>query len=630
MKTTPTVVAFPLAVAVAAISALFAGCDTGGNSASSSTPLPLTQEGAVPAVPDPVEVYVMKVDGQPRLLTMLSDDPMWAWAPDDDHAALITDLRTGPATIHVISVKAGTETATVDIAGFPRNFTWSPNGEWLAWETLDLHAIVLEVMRADGTDRQQLASNDAYTWAQYGVVFGWKDDHTLLATVWEDPNSILFEFDVVSGSKREVGLQPAGATAAELSQDASRVVFVVSGSLWVMDVSDGNLRQVLSDAHLFNDASWSPDGSQIAYEAGGSEDIRGTYILDVASGASRKLGGSAAQFDHVRGWSPDGGTVLVDRSDCPGTHLPCPGSLPELVLIPVAGGDENVISGDAFHFLSPNGAAVAFEKDGLQVAQIPSGSARQVMAANPDWQFNLLGWSPDGQWFAFARSHSVGSRQFEVNADGSGLTRLEDIEGTATPIPRAVNVPSPNGMRVAVLLMQLYIQDADGSHAVPVDELLGGEVSWSPDSNHLVYTSCVNTECDSSPLLLVSADGSISKALTKGSPPDLGPTFSPDGQQVAFVRVAHDTEEVMTIDLNTGEEKTLFTIGRGRWLDVDGPVWSPDGSMLAFREQGVGTYVIKTDGSGGHQVVAVDQWHGYLTGLRWQSNSTLYFVSTWR
>jgi Tol biopolymer transport system component len=374
--------------------------------AVAGTPLPVSQE-------DPVDVYAMNVDGQPRLLATVSSVPRFSWAPDDDHAALVTDITSRSGRIHVISVKDGTDIVAIDVAGNPTKFAWSPNGDWLAWESASQYDTTLEAMRVDGSDRQELAS-DSNSWPEQGVVFGWKDDDTLLATVWEQPNSILYEFDLASGTKHEVATQPQ-ASWAEVSRDASRVIFVATGeqqgcslrgylySLWTMDVLDGSLHQVLPDTCQLNSASWSPDGSQIAYGVGASDDTRGTYILDLASGASRKLSSSSTFFDHPQGWSSDGNMILVYRNQCP-TQWDCPGPSSELVLVSVRNGDETVISINPSYLLSQDGGYLAFDKSGLQLLQLASGTAQQAMAADPDWRFTLLGWSPDGQWFAFARS----------------------------------------------------------------------------------------------------------------------------------------------------------------------------------------------------------------------------------
>ncbi|MGD0116022.1 MAG: hypothetical protein ABSC13_08480 [Dehalococcoidia bacterium] len=379
------------------------------------TPLPVNED-------DPVQVYVMNVDGQPQLVTTLNDSLSWAWAPDDDHAALVTDIANYSARVHVISVKGRTDIVNVGIAGRPRRLAWSPDGEWLALESSTADTMTVEAMRADGSDRRQLASGA--DGPEYGEVFAWAGNSTLVATMWEGAASDktglptdqqLFEFDLARGSERQF-TQPKDAAVAEVSRDASRVVFVVSGgqqgcpygefaaSLWVMDVSDGSLHQVLPDTCQLNSASWSPDGSQIAYAVGTTDDTAGTYILDTASGISRKIDSTPALFDRVELWS-QGDSILVQRSRCTAGEA-CPYGPIELVAVPVGEGNEENVADGPLYQCSPSGGAVAIHSNGLQIVRVP-GTVHQVMAGDPSWNVSALGWSPDGEWFAFARSRAT-------------------------------------------------------------------------------------------------------------------------------------------------------------------------------------------------------------------------------
>ena len=609
-----------------------------GLSAQMGTPLPLTQDGAIPAVPDPVEVYVVKTDGgDPKLVTVLSGVPMWAWSPDDDHAALITDITDHSARVNVISVEAGTAIATADIAGYPQTVEWSPTGGWLAWKSGTQDGSTLEAMRADGSGRQELTTAPGYGTGSITVI-GWTPDDRLLVTRWEEgSDSELLQFDPASGGKRRVAALPEWAQPAGLSKDASQMAFIVGAGdigcaegsafgLWVVDLATSDLRQVPPDTCGLASATWSPDGAKLAYSVETNDDARGTYALDVASGASRKLGGSETFFDYVRGWLPDGTGVLVDRSNCPVMGFCYPGSS-QLVLIPSAGGDEKVIANDVWHVLSPDGAAAAFDKDGLQIDQIPNGPSREAMASDSDWQFNLLDWSPDGQWFSFARSHSRGFRQFEVNADGSGLKRLEDLSNWPDMPPwDDGEVPSPDGSKVALLGDPLQIRDAQSGNQVSVDGIHGGQAAWSPDGERLVFATCPLTSEGASPIHLVDADGTGLKQLTDGSSRDCFPTISPDGKSVACVRLK-DLEQVITLDIDSLEEKTLLAIDPGQGPANDWPAWSPDGKLLALNIESGGIYVIKADGSGGQEEVAGDWFGGQYVGVRWQSDSRLYFVS---
>ena len=231
----------------------------------------------------------------------------------------------------------------------------------------------------------------------------------------------------------------------------------------------------------------------------------------------------------------------------------------------------------------------------MQFDQIPDGPSRQAMAADSDWQFNLLNWSPDGQWFSFTRAHSRGDRQFEVNADGSGLKRLDDLDGwNDWPAWDEGEVPSPDGSKWAVLGDPLQIKDAQSGSVVPVDEIHGGQASWSPDGKTLVFAPCSLTDEGPSDIYLVNADGTDLKQLTNGSSHDCEPVFSPDGQRVAFVREQDDTEQVVVLDLNTSgrPRSSLPRRSRAEWAMLASMVSGRQAARLVVQSMGI--YVIKS------------------------------------
>jgi TolB protein len=215
-----------------------------------------------------------------------------------------------------------------------------------------------------------------------------------------------------------------------------------------------------------------------------------------------------------------------------------------------------------------------------------------------------------------------------VNADGSGLKRLDDLSDWPDMPPwDDGEVPSPDGGKVAVLGNPLQINDAQGGNQVSVDGVHSGQASWSADGKTLVFATCPLTSEGASTIYLVAADGTGLRQLTDGSSRDCQPVFSPDGQSVTFVRVRDKVEQVVALDLGTLEERVLFSIDVTYGYDGDWPAWSPDESLIALSIQGMGIYVVKTDGSGAQQVVTTDWFGGQFVGLRWQSNSRLYFVS---
>jgi TolB protein len=98
----------------------------------------------------------------------------------------------------------------------------------------------------------------------------------------------------------------------------------------------------------------------------------------------------------------------------------------------------------------------------------------------------------------------------------------------------------------------------------------------------------------------MSVDGKSSYALT-ASPKDTSPVWSPDGSKVAFIHFQHDHWEIYVVDVNSGQQTRLTHTPA--WPDgvpsLDGwaahsvsPAWSPDGHYIAFLTDRTGEWEI--------------------------------------
>ena len=133
------------------------------------------------------------------------------------------------------------------------------------------------------------------------------------------------------------------------------------------------------------------------------------------------------------------------------------------------------------------------------------------------------------------------------------------------------------------------------------------------DGNYEIYT--------------MDSDGNNPTRLTFNEAPDAAPTWSPKGQQIAFVSYRDDNKnggerntEIYVMDAD-GKNQRRLTHHPG----LDGyPYWSPDGSQIAFEstrgakegERKLEIYVMNVDGSNVKQVTDV----GFASRPRWSPN----------
>jgi len=193
--------------------------------------------------------------------------------------------------------------------------------------------------------------------------------------LWKRPRRIS-----VADNVRDFGLSPKG----------ERALFVARGDVFSAPIEKGRTRNLTRSSDA-NDrvASWSPDGTQIAYisDADGEDEI---WLIDQnGSEPARQLtdGHSARLFDLA--WSPDGDRIAFTDY------------LGRLSVVTVADGTEVLVADDIRGAIrdfewSPNGGHLGFSLNNeagvsrIHIWSVSDGKLRQVSsdhfeAANPSW-----------------------------------------------------------------------------------------------------------------------------------------------------------------------------------------------------------------------------------------------------
>jgi len=382
------------------------------------------------------------------------------------------------------------------------------------------------------------------------------------------------------------------------------IAFEYGSDLWVVGRSGGPARRLTATPGVETEPQFSPDGSRIAFTAtvAGNTDV---YVVAATGGDPKRLTYHPA-LDAVRAWTPDGRRVIFasDRDTAPHAHfrlwtIELNGGMPEPLPMPRA------YTG----VFSPDAQRIAYEE--FSVAMFPPWAQNQASQwrhhrggrTHPirimklsDHSVEQLPWSNSNDstpmwigntvYFLSDRNHTVNLFSYRLDTKAlTQLTRHEDFD-----------IMSGSGGPDAIVYEQagyIHIVDAKTGQSRRLAIEVTGDFAWARPQFKKVAGMIRSAELSPTgvravfeargEIFTVPADKGDYRNLTQTSGAhDRNPVWSPDGSQIAW------------FSDNGGEYRLMLGdpmgITKPRAVELPSSAffssltWSPDGKQLLFQD----------------------------------------------
>ncbi len=382
---------------------------------------------------------------------------------------------------------------------------------------------------------------------------------------------------------------------------------------------------------LEDSPSFSPDGKYVAFISD-STGSRQVWLRLLAGGPPLQItNGSGAHLEPR--WSQDSSSIIYLTPPPEGNAQ---GTLWEVSAL--GGAPRQLVSSMSGADVSHDGKRLTFfrlnnNETQLIVSDRDGSDPRVVMHAVTTFSYRQPRWSPNDSEIAYLHNQENWADDIYVVAAGGGAPRRVTNEST----------------------------------------LMGG-LAWSPDGDHLVYSTSRGSTLLYLPTLhlwQISKSGREVRELTFGESADENPDvdrngrivvsrkhmgfdiwkFPVDGEPAENVRrgerVTHQTGQVQTPSLDPSDREMAYLSDSGGhgnlWVMALGngtrrqitfekdpnavmglPIWSPDGKLITFAtsrasndSRGVGYWLVRPDGSGLHLAIPLGAWAAWSGDSKW-------------
>jgi uncharacterized repeat protein (TIGR01451 family) len=173
--------------------------------------------------------------------------------------------------------------------------------------------------------------------------------------------------------------------------------------------------------------------------------------------------------------------------------------------------------------------------------------------------------------------------------------RAVDNVGASTASSSITITVTPNSLAIGKIAFasnrdgcaQIYLMNTDGTGQIRLTNDAANDESpkWSPDNSRIVFQSDRDFQSDSDnpiygmDIYVMNWDGSAQTRLTYTAYDDVAPVWSPDGTKIAFQSTRNGVNSQIYIMNADGSGQV--NVSNSSANDIQ-PAWSPDGTKIAF------------------------------------------------
>ncbi|MGH7669069.1 MAG: S41 family peptidase, partial [Gemmatimonadaceae bacterium] len=406
-----------------------------------------------------------------------------------------------------------------------------------------------------------------------------------------------------------VGLVPAALVAQStrlLHQpdvSARYVAFAYAGDIWLVSKDGGDARRVTSSPTVESDPHFSPDGKWLAFtgEYGGNPDV---YIVGVDGGAPQRLTWHPGP-DLVRGWTPDGKRVVFES-----TRTGMPDGEPQLWTVSVDGGlpDRLPLPRAQAGAISPDGQEIAYQlvrpweaemqryrggqNQPIRVFNVSTHAMTKLPWTNsrdqqPEWLGNTIYFISDRDWTNNLWSYDTKTKALKQ------ITHYADYE--------VESVNTGAGLVAYEEAGDVHLYDPATGRDRKLDINVTGDFPWAMP--HAVDVSRDLIAPQLSPtgvralfeargdVITVPTDKGTWRDLTNSSGvADRTPIWSPDGTQIAWFSDSTGEYRLMVGGQDGLASPRAYTLEHPTYFYA--PQWSPDGKKILFSDAELNLWVV--------------------------------------